>query len=97
MGGQESEKISNGIDFCHPVGEVWGIMGFTLLHDRTNLAQIKLDSCLFYNSFGDSYASINFMRLMLIYLYYQPLAYWMSISTLSLLWQCGCWNFPFIL
>lgn len=74
VGGQGGEKISNGTHFYHPVGEVWGIMGFILFHNMkcstTHLAQIKLGPYLLYNSLVDNYASINFMGSILVYLCY---------------------------
>ena len=36
----------------------------------THLAQIKLGPYLLYNSLVDNYASIKFMRTILVYLYY---------------------------
>ena len=57
---------------CIRSGESWISYSFMIdqLCNRTDLAQIKLDSYLLYNSFGDNYAPINFMRLILAYLYY---------------------------
>ena len=75
VGGRGGEKISNGTHFYHPVGEVWGIMAsYYFISDQlcsmTHLAQIKLGPYLLYNSLVDNYASIKFMRSILVYLYY---------------------------
>ena len=69
VGGQGGEKISNETHF-YPVGEVWGIMGFILFHKWSTVAQIKLGPTLVYSSLVDNYASINFMRSIIVYLYY---------------------------